>query len=113
MTGQINPSQVLRLRPEFFDAVRRGKKCSTIRAGRRNFKAGPLTLQSDFDTLTVQVTEVIYKKLGELTHDDAQTDGFATLEELRATLKKFYPNLHENSSVTLIYFQLPTPNSEK
>lgn len=111
LASQISPPQVLRLRSEFFDVVRRGQKCSTIRAGRRNFKVGPLILQSNFDTLTVQVTEVVYKKLGELTQDDAQTDGFVTLEELRTTLKKIYPNLHKNSTVTLIYFQLPTPSS--
>lgn len=109
LTGK---TQVLRLRPEFFDDVRQGKKRSTIRAGRGNLKVGPLILQSKFDILTVELTEVIYKKFGELTQEDARADGFATLEELRKTLKQFYPNLHQNSIVTLIHFQLPTP-SEK
>lgn len=106
-------AQVLRLRPEFFDGIRQGKKHSTIRAGRRNLNPGPLILQSKFDALTVDLTEVIYKKFGELTQNDAYSDGFATLEELQKTLKQFYPNLNENSIITVVHFQPSTSNSKK
>lgn len=107
----MSSSQTLRLRPEYFTAVRRGEKRSTIRAGKRLLRRGSLVLESDNGRLTVQVTGIKYKYFQELTDEDARLDGFADSQALRKTLYSFYPNLCERSIVTIIYFRLPDENN--
>jgi hypothetical protein len=99
--------QTLRLRPEYFAAVRRGEKRSTIRAGRRLLREGALVLASDADHLTVQVTHITYKCFHELNDEDARLDGFTDAQALRQTLYHFYPNLLEGNVLTIVYFELP------
>ena len=107
----MSSSQTLRLRSEYFAAVWRGEKCSTIRAGKRLLRKGSLVLESDNGCLTVQVTDIKYKYFQDLTDEDARLDGFADSQTLRKTLYSFYTNLRERSIVTIIYFRLPDENN--
>lgn len=95
----------LRLLPEFIDAVRRGKKSSTIRKGHREFPIGLMLLESDTQRLPVKVTNVLHTRFCDLTDQDAKRDGFEDLNELQRTLFSIYPNLKEKSTLTVICFQ--------
>lgn len=95
----------LRLLPEFFEAVRSGRKRATIRLGRKWFQPGLLLLDSDSESLAVNVTDVVHKRFSDLTEDDAHTDGVDGLDALRAVLRSIYPVIHNTSYLTIIRFR--------
>ncbi len=95
----------LRLLPEFVAAVRRGEKRSTIRKGRHAFPLGLVLLESDTQCLAVNVTKVLHTRFCDLAVEDARSDGFKNLDELRKALLAIYPNLRDKSVLTVIHFQ--------
>lgn len=96
----------LRLRPEFFEAVRCGQKRSTIRTGRRRIEPGLLVLESSGESLLVNVSTVRYKCFADLNDEDARSDGYVDLIQLQEELRSVYPRLRKNSPLTVIEFQL-------
>ncbi len=53
-----------------------------------------------------RITEVIYKKVSELTDADAALDGFSSREELIEALKKVYGRVYSDDVVTVIRFEV-------
>lgn len=100
----------LRLRPEFLAAVRCGQKRSTIRTGRRHIELGLLVLESAGESVLVNVSKVTYKRFGELSDEDARSDGYANLTQLEAELRSVYPRLRKSSPLTVVEFQLVAGN---
>ncbi len=96
----------MRLLPEYINAIREGHKTTTIRLGKRSISTSTLILESDIDSIEVQVTSIYHKKFQNLTKADAQKDGFTTLQELKTALSMFYPNIKPNAIVTLIEFKV-------
>jgi len=95
----------LRLKPELLEAVRCGRKTSTIRAGRKNVEQGPLVLESAQSTLLVRITRVTYKRFKSLTDEDARKDGYSGVDLLEKELHSIYPALGNNSFLTQIEFE--------
>ena len=96
----------LAIASKFLSAVRKGKKKSTIRAGRRNMRSGPAVFVSGKQHVEIEIQKVLVKPFGKLTQKDARLDGFKTLAELKRTLEGFYPKLDDKDEVTIIYFSL-------
>jgi ABC-type lipoprotein export system ATPase subunit len=96
----------LRLLPEFFDAIRSGRKHTTIRLGRKWYQPGLMLFESDFDNLAVNITEVVHKKFSDLTKSDAHDDGLKNLNLLKKTLRAIYPNIYDDSYLTILRFKL-------
>ena len=94
------------LAERFFDKVEAGIKTSTIRYKHRDYKTGIGEFYSDCTDRTKQIaiTDVVYKKFGEMTERDAIQDGFETLEELRSELLSFYPTAQDEDEVTKVVF---------
>ena len=101
----------LRLRPEFLGAVRCGQKRTTIRIGQRHIEPGPLVLESQGESLLVNVTKVTYKRFGDLNDDDAKSEGYTDLTQLQEELRSVYPRLRKNSPLTVIEFGPPSGNN--
>jgi hypothetical protein len=91
---------------EFLPSVREGRKTSTIRKGIRQLDLGPAVLTSGGESATVRITRVSHTSLALLTEDDAKRDGFKTLAELNAALKRFYPTIDSLAPVTIISFRV-------
>jgi hypothetical protein len=91
---------------EFLPSVREGKKTSTIRKGIRQLDPGPALLRCDGEFAAVRITSVSHTSFGSLTEDDAKRDGFKTLAELDAALKRFYPTIDSSAPVTIISFRV-------
>ena len=102
---QRNRILSLRLRPEFLEAVRCGRKSSTIRAGRKNVEQDLLVLESKQGSLLVRITRVTYKRFKSLTDEDARKDGYGGVDQLEKELRSIYPTLGNNSFLTQIEFE--------
>jgi len=93
------------LSPKHLKALYEGRKKSTIRPG--VLRVGDrLYIHSKGRIVAIaRVEEVLYKRVKELTDEDAVLDGFNSLEELIAYLKKRYPGLKDDAIVTIVRFE--------
>lgn len=87
--------------------VEDGSKKSTIRYGYVLIQDVilPLFYGKAEQAGMVQVEKVDYTRtFASLTHDDASTNGFESLEQLKTALTKIYPTITDQSRCTIIYF---------
>jgi hypothetical protein len=97
----------LRLADRFFDLVLSGKKTSTIRYGLVFFTKDRLLLRSNKQSLPIRLLKLDYSKtFGDLNDEDAYRDGFGTLDELKAELKRFYGDVPSDYPMTVIHFRM-------
>ena len=97
----------MKLVNEYLDLVRSGTKTQTVRYGIRNIQLGKLELvdpKHDKNRVAVEVNEVSYLRYGNVDDDMAVSDGFKNKEELTKALLKFYPDIDNESEVTVIKF---------
>ena len=81
---------MLLMKKEYFDAVGSGAKRTTLRYWRRSPpKRGSIHLMPGLGK--VRIAEVRAVSCSQLTDADAKADGFESLAELRAALRKLYP----------------------
>lgn len=92
------------LKSAFFTLVENGCKRTTIRAGAKPNMVGPALLVGGDRSIPVEITTVDIKRYADLTQDDAERDGFATLSELKDVLATFYPDLGERDLVSILHF---------
>lgn len=92
---------------KFLPLIREGHKTSTIRNGIRHYFPGFYTAYNDTRTkcelLKVSGTELT--KYGQLTDDNATKEGYEFVEELKVELLRYYPDLTNDSTMTIIYFE--------
>lgn len=98
--------QYLRIKSEFIDDIRKGKKRATIRMGKQQIKHGLLLFQNGNDYQLVNVKSVRYCHVKSLTEEDAIADGFANRDELIRKLHEIYPEIRKNQFVTVITFDI-------
>ena len=99
--------QTLKLADDLFPGLRDRRKKATIRVGHRDIALGPLTFEAangGFADEEVTVHTVTTTTFDQLTDEHAQMDGCARADELRAALKRFYPDLAPGKPVTVIEF---------
>jgi hypothetical protein len=96
---------VIRLKAQFLDLVRQGRKRSTVRLGKRHYELGRAALVGPQGTVFVQITKLRYVSLSDLTDDDAIADGFTSRAELANTLRKIYGSLPPDAEMTVIHFE--------
>ena len=102
----------LKVNKECFENIRNNKKFTTNRKGKHKIKIGYLLLESGKNIILVSVTNVIYKKFSDLTEIDAIKGGFNNVSEQKDNLLLIYPNIKQNSNITIIEFELLTHNSQ-
>ena len=89
---------------KFFDMIDEGKKTTTVRRGARAYTPGLYNTYSPARTVHgyVWIDNTQVTTLGALTEEVAHTDGFNSLEELKNELLSFYPELTDDSEVTIV-----------
>ncbi|WP_432136658.1 MULTISPECIES: ASCH domain-containing protein [unclassified Streptomyces] len=104
---------VLHFHRDYLDAVRAGRKTTTVRlrdpAAPGPADTGPVDLVFERDedlVLPGIVTRVDRKKVGELTERDAVADGFRDLAELHDRLRYHYPGIRPDDDVAVVHFHL-------
>jgi len=97
----------LMLKRQFVEKILSGEKATTIRLGRVEIHSKEFYIHAGGRIIARAVIEgVSYKRLKELTDEDAKADGFNSVSELKETLRKFYPNIKEHDWVTIIRFRI-------
>ncbi len=92
---------------DYVGALEDGKKKSTIRYGTRAVSPGEpvrFTDKNDTYVFTSTVNRVTYLKAKDLTDADARKDGFKNRNELLEALEVHYPQINDNSTVTIVEF---------
>jgi len=87
------------------DAVFDGTKRISIRSGHRNYKVGGRLILCchilNWATMKT-IKSVKWTTLADVTPIEYRDDGFSTWTDLRDGLRKFYPEITDNSPVTII-----------
>jgi len=95
----------LKFKKRYLQLIIEGRKRSTIRLGRLVLRDRLLTIVGDGGPIALaRVDEVIYKKVRELTDEDARVDGFRGLIDLFRELRRIYGDFSLEDDVTIIKF---------
>ena len=91
-------------------AIRDGSKRQTIRVD-DPFRPGPAQLvfekeSGETSTIAATVTSVLATRRCDLTEEQAQRDGFASLAELHQALDMHYPGLEMEDNIDVVTFEL-------
>ena len=94
---------------EFVEAIIRGNKITTIRMGRRSYypvgSVVELAVKNE-SFAKARIEKVEYKRIRDLTDEDALRDGFASKIELIKELRKIYGKVNADDEVTIVHFTL-------
>ncbi len=97
----------LMVKGEYVDDILSGRKRATIRLGRVKVKYSELIVHGGGRPVAkVRVKNVVYKKVRDLTLEDALKDGFSSVEELLRALRKAYGEIRPDDYVTIIEFEV-------
>lgn len=98
--------RTMALNSRFFPDIRTGSKTSTVRKGKRNVRVGERLVLTDNsrNRIEVEVSQVDFKRLDELTDDDARRDGFGSARDLAEVLREFYPRIRPQDVLTVVGF---------
>ena len=101
-------TQELMLADDLMPSLKAGAKLCTIRKGKRDIVLGRLFFRAvvSRETVPVIVTEVVHKMLGALTDEEARLDGAADATQMAEVLKRFYPDIHSASDITIVKHHL-------
>jgi hypothetical protein len=91
----------------YIDKLLKGEKRLTIRAKRPNLKPGDIALVHSQGMIfgKVRILSVKAKRLRDISEEEAAQDGFKSVDELKAALKKHYPHLRDDSYVYVVGFE--------
>lgn len=89
---------------KFLPMIREGKKTTTIRNGERNYSIGECDAfdPEEVNGFIIDVKNLEITTFGALKEENAKTDGFSCLAELKEELLSFYPDLTDDSPVTIV-----------
>ncbi len=97
----------LMVKGEYVDDILKGRKRATIRLGVVRLRYPELIVHGGGRPVAkIRVTSVRYKKVSELTDEDAVKDGFRTKEELVEALRRTYGDVKPDDYVTIIEFEV-------
>jgi hypothetical protein len=85
--------------------AKNGRKSCTIRLGTASVDDELMDLSDGRDVLKVRILSVETREYCNLTHEHAEWEGFATVEELQKDLEQYYSGIDQNQPVTIIRFE--------
>jgi len=97
----------LMIKSKFAKDIISGKKRATIRLGKVEVKANEFLIHSGGRIIArAKLKNVRYKKVKELSDEDALLDGLSSREELIDELRNYYNNVTDDDIVTIIEFEV-------
>ncbi len=104
----------LMLKREFLEKLLRGEKRATIRLGKVKPKYKEMIVHSGGRPVAkIEITQVVYKHVKDLTDEDAREDGVENKEQLLDILRRMYKEeIRDTDIVSIIKFRLVQSLSE-
>lgn len=96
--------QTIELNDSLFENVRNGSKTATLRKGKRDYQTGNTLLYGKKYCDMIEVNDIKYKYFSTITDEDAQQEGYDKAFELKNIMKKFYPDITEDTLCTQVWF---------
>jgi len=97
----------LMVKGEYVKLMLSGVKKATIRIGKVKLKYNEMIVHGGGRPIAlIKIKSVKYKKVKELTDEDAKLDGFKSKRELINELRKVYENIRDDDWVTIIEFEI-------
>jgi len=90
----------------FYSSVLKGEKTQTARIDEPHYPLGRAI--ADFSnglSLPIDITNISFKTIDNMSIDELRKDGFESKEELWEALIGFYPNLEEKDPLMLVAFR--------
>ncbi|WP_164977429.1 ASCH domain-containing protein [Ancylomarina salipaludis] len=90
----------------FYDMILQGEKTQTARIEEPHYPLG--TAMADFSdgkSLPIEIVEITYQTINEMSLSAVQKDGFNTKDELWNALLGFYPHLQADDLLMLVEFR--------
>lgn len=103
--AEVRPT-VIALSPDLIAEVQTGRETATIRKGHKNYAIGPAVFDAKRAKIPIEITALQYKTFQELTAEDARLDGNVSKDELKASLKTYYPTMKNTDEVTIVHFRV-------
>jgi len=95
------------MRGEYARLLLSGRKKATIRLGKVIPKYDEVIIHSWGRPIAkAKIVKVVYKRIRELTNEDAWKDGFKTRDELLRELRRVYGGFNDNNLVTVIELEV-------
>lgn len=96
------------LKDIYFEFVLAKKKISTIRYGYVMFNDVVTTLTfNSKPSIKIVIKKIDYSKtFCDIDNADAENDGYDSLDKLKMDIRKYYPEIEEDSPLTIIYFEI-------
>ncbi|UXD21904.1 hypothetical protein IPA_09405 [Ignicoccus pacificus DSM 13166] len=95
------------IKGKYVDMILEGRKTTTIRLGKWIPKFDEVTFHGGGRPFAIaRIVNVRYKRVSELTDEDARKDGLKNKEDLIKELKRVYENLRPDDYVTIIEFDV-------
>ncbi len=95
------------IKGEYASKILTGEKRATVRVGKYVPKYREIIIHSGGRPICIaEIVKVTYKKVSELTDEDAMKDGFTNVKELINALKRIYGNISDEDCVTVIEFRV-------
>jgi hypothetical protein len=100
----------LKLADDLFPGLLAGEKEVTIRLGERHIQEDSSLIfeatDGGYPNVSVLVDTVMVMPLNEVPEYFYQADGFESLDHMVESMQRFYPNITEESIVTIVGFVL-------
>ena len=97
----------IRFKRKYLDLIADGIKSTTIRRGRRKIFSKYMRIFGGNSLFAeAEVRKISYKRVYQLSLNDAIKDGFLSIDELLEELKEIYPSLSSSDWITIIEFKI-------
>jgi hypothetical protein len=100
--------ETILIKPELLELVKKEEKTTTCRQGLRTYSLAKTILKSNAseDFVYINVNELRYYKLKDVTDEMAMDDGFENRDNLIQVLQGIYQGINDESDVTIVCFSL-------
>jgi len=94
------------LSKKYLKWILEGRKRATIRPGIKRISDGEVYIHSDGKIAArARISQVYYKKFGELNDVEAKLEGYEDGQTLKQELKKLYPRIKDDDWVTVLVLE--------
>jgi len=104
--AELIDRNILKLAPGGMRRILRGEQRSTTRSGLRRYTLGSGLLVDGHEELRIQITLLELLQFGKLDRVHAIAEGFESVLELMAKIRRFYPTIRRSDEITYVRFEL-------